>query len=161
MVKTKVADNSKPTAKRKPTPASWKKGIPSPNPKGAPKRGESWAELIKRVGDMTPVEAATRSLELGKQLLEYGDGLTLKEAVVLRVYGAMLFEPQGGLFNSLMDRADGKVAQPIDLGWKEKAKQNGIDPDKLQTRLVAEFTAAMVSGSRSGIVADSDGSGEE
>ena len=92
----------------------WKKGQ-SGNPKGAPKRGESWTEIIKRVGEMTPSEAAARSLELSKQLLKIGEGVTLKEAVVLRVYGALLFEPQPGLLNTFIERAEGKLAQPISM----------------------------------------------
>jgi hypothetical protein len=92
----------------------WPKGV-SGNPKGAPKRGESWAEIIKRVGEYTPAEAAEKSVELAKQFLKIGEGVTLKEAVVLRVYGATLFEPQPGLFNALMDRAEGKPNQPLDV----------------------------------------------
>jgi len=110
---------------------SWKPGQ-SGNPKGSPKRGESWAEIIKRYGEMTPSEAATHSLELVKKLLTIGDGVTLKQAVILRVYASLLFEPQPGLLNSFMDRADGKLAQTISVkDWREEAKERGIDPDKL------------------------------
>jgi len=87
----------------------------SPNPKGAPKRGESWAEIIKRVGEMTPGEAAQSSLELAQKLLSIGEGVTLKEAVVLRVYAALLFDPDARMFNAVMDRAEGKVKQPFSI----------------------------------------------
>ena len=93
----------------------WQKGTPPPNPKGAPKRGESWAEIIGRVGDMTPAEAATASLELSKQLLKIGEGVTLKEAVVLRVYGALLFDPNPGLLNAFMNRVEGMPSQIVTL----------------------------------------------
>ena len=106
--------NRKTTEKRVP-PKAWKKGQ-SGNPKGAPKRGESWAEIIKRIGDMTPIEAADHANEIAKQLRKLGGGLTLKEAVVIRVYAALLFEPQASLLNTFMERAEGKVIQPIEGG---------------------------------------------
>lgn len=117
MANTKVSANKKPS-KRKPPAHAWKPGQ-SGNPKGAPKRGESWAEIIKRVGDMTPVEAATHSLELGKQLLNYGNSITLKEAVVMRVYGALLFEPTGGLFSALTNRAEGMPNQSLNVNSQD------------------------------------------
>lgn len=96
---------------------SWKPGQ-SGNPKGSPKRGESWQEIIKAYGDLTPSEAAALSLELTKKLLSIGDGVTLKQAVVLRVYADLLYEPNPGLLNSFMERAEGKVSQPIELTWQ-------------------------------------------
>ena len=120
----KIADKSKGTAKRKATPASWKKGQ-SGNPKGAPRRGESWAEIIKRVGEMTPGEAAQQSLELAQKLLSIGEGVTLKEAVVLRVYAALLFDPDARMLNAVMDRAEGKVKQPFSL--EDKEIENAIE----------------------------------
>lgn len=123
------------------------KNDPRSNNKGAPKRGESWAEIIKRVGEYTPSEAAERSLSLAKQLLEIGDGVTLKEAVTLRVYAALLFEPQPGLFNSVMERTEGKVSQPIEV--------NDLR-DKPDHELIAEFQSIVdaartrASGSDSG-----------
>lgn len=125
---TKIA-NKKPTKRGNPT---WKKGGPSPNPAGAPKRGESWAEIIKRVGEYTPPEAAARSLELAKKLLSIGDGVTLKEAAILRVYGAILFEPQPGLLNILIERAEGKVSDKLEItDWRAEAQAAGLDPDEV------------------------------
>ena len=100
--------------KRKPSPSAWKPGQ-SGNPAGAPKRGESWAEIIKNLGDMTAPEAAAVSLELSTQFLKIGSGITLKQAVVLRVYAALLFDPNPGLLNSFMDRVEGKVKDQVDL----------------------------------------------
>ena len=108
----KTTANSKPAAKPRGRP--FPKGT-SGNPKGAPKRGESWAEIIKRIGDMTPVEAADNAVALAAQLRKYGNALTLKETVVTRVYAALLFEPQVGLLNAFMDRAEGKVADRLQV----------------------------------------------
>jgi hypothetical protein len=128
---TKSTANSKTTAKPRGKP--WQKGQ-SGNPAGAPKRGESWAEIIKQYGDMTPVEVADRVNEVAKQLRKIGKGVTLKEAVVVRVYAALMFEPSASLLNSFMERAEGKVETPlkhsgeISLGWKEFASLDN-DPD--------------------------------
>lgn len=116
-MKAETPANRKKTGK--PRPTAWKPGQ-SGNPKGAPKRGESWAEIINRVGDLTPPEAAARSLELSKQFLKIGDGVTLKEAVTLRAYGALLFEPTGGLFNALTNRAEGMPTQALELSGPDK-----------------------------------------
>lgn len=136
----KKSANTKPTGKpkRKAPPTAWKPGQ-SGNPKGAPKRGQSWTELIKEFGELTPSEAAAKSLELSKQLLSIGDGVTLKQAVVLRVYAALLFEPQPGLLSQILDRAEGKVAQPLELkDWRTEAAAAGADPDALVAELFAK-----------------------
>lgn len=112
---SKLAVNPNPSPKRPRGKPFTGKNDPRNNLTGAPKRGESWAEIIKRIGELTPSEAATRSLELAQQLLKIGDGVTLKEAVVLRVYSSLLFEPQPGLFNAFMERTEGKVKQPIEV----------------------------------------------
>ena len=128
-----TAVNPQTSAKAKPRGKPFTgKNDPRNNLAGAPKRGESWQEIIKRIGDMTPVEAADHANEIAKQLRKIGGGLTLKEAVVVRVYAALLFEPQASLLNSFMERAEGKVAQPIEgnigLTWKDFINAN-TDPD--------------------------------
>ena len=114
----KSAAKSKPTAKPRGKP--WPKGV-SGNPKGAPKRGESWAEIIKRYGELTPSEAAEQSLALAKEYLSVGDGVTLKQAVVLGIYRALLRDPQPGLLNAFMERVDGKVKDHVELSGDPNA----------------------------------------
>jgi len=109
---SKSAANSKKAAKPRGKP--WPKGK-SGNPAGAPKRGESWAEIIKRIGEMTPIEAADHANSIAGKLRVMGDGLTLKEAVVVRVYASLLFEPSASLLNSFMERAEGKMKDEVDL----------------------------------------------
>lgn len=111
-----AAAKSKATAKPKGKPRGkpWKKGQ-SGNPAGAPKRGESWAEIIKRVGDMTPAEAAQFARGIAGKLASLGDGITLKEAVVLRVFASLMFEPTAAMLAVLMERAEGKVQDKVDL----------------------------------------------
>ena len=115
----KTAANTKTSAKPRGKP--WKKGQ-SGNPRGAPKRGESWAEIIKRIGDMTPSEAAEHARTIAGKLKTIGDGLTLKEAVVVRVYAALLFEPSASLLNAFMERAEGKVKELVDVKADSKVE---------------------------------------
>jgi len=72
---------------------------------------------------MTPVEAAQHAEAIAKKLKVIGDGVTLKEAVVIRVYASLMFEPTASLLNSFMERAEGKVVQPVSgnvgLSWSE------------------------------------------
>ena len=98
--------------KRKAPHSAWKPGQ-SGNPKGAPKRGESWKEIIAKIGNMTPREAADHCEAIAKQIGRLGDKITLREAVVLRVFAALLFEPQASLLNAIVERDEGKVTQPI------------------------------------------------
>jgi hypothetical protein len=85
------------------------------NKAGAPKRGESWAEIIDRIGNMTPIEAAEHAKAIAGKLKAMGDAITLKEAVVIRGYASLLFEPTSSLMNVYMDRTDGKVTDKVDV----------------------------------------------
>lgn len=109
-----LADNSGVSTKKKPRGRPFPKGV-SGNPKGAPKRGESWKEIIDRIGAMTPVEAAAHAQAIAGKLKQMGDGITLKEAVVIRGYAALLFEPSSSLMNIYMERTDGKVKEQLDV----------------------------------------------
>lgn len=98
---------------------SWKPGQ-SGNPAGSPKRGQSWRELIAELGDLDGPAAAERAGFLARQFNKLTPGVTLKELVVLRVFAALIDDPQPGLLNSFMERVEGKVSQPVDLEVKEK-----------------------------------------
>lgn len=60
---------------------------------------------------MTPAEAVTFCKSIAEQLGKIHEPITLKQAVVLRAFVAMLFEPDARLLNAAMDRTDGKVIQ--------------------------------------------------
>lgn len=124
--------NTQTSDKRKPPKTAWKKGE-SGNPKGAPKRGQSWREIIQEIGEMTPDEARKISRVIFSKI-DLHDELTLKQAVVMRVYAALLFDPQPGLLNAFMERVEGKVAQPI----------TSMTDDELK-RFIAESTGIDVS----------------
>lgn len=109
---TKSANTTK--TRRKPKTA-WKPGQ-SGNPAGAPKRGESWAEIIKTVGDLTPEELVTKAVpQWLKAFKGMPKGVTFKELVVIRAFASLLDESSASLFNALMDRADGKVQDRVQV----------------------------------------------
>lgn len=132
----------KATTKRR---GNWKPGQ-SGNPKGAPKRGQSWAEIIKEIGELTPDEARAMSQKIFAQI-QLGNEITLKQAVVLRVYASMLFEPQPGLINAFMDRADGKVSQPIET-WQDRViallKDQKVTPEQVEDEFGADVATDLI-----------------
>lgn len=131
-------------AKRKATRTSWKPGH-SGNPGGRPRSQESWADAVRRIGDMTPAEAVEYCRTVAGKLSAIHEPVTLKEAVVLRVYAALLFDPDARLLSTLMDRAEGKPTQAIAMtvDWRDEARREGVDPDAVLKQLVEQFTAAM------------------
>ena len=161
---TKSTANTKSVSgKRRGNPQNlkpWKPGQ-SGNPAGAPKRGESWAEVIKNVSDLTPKDAMKLLGDKGdlvRAFKQMPQNVSLKTLVVLRAFAAMMFEPQASLWSHILDRTEGKVPQPVDMTWRTEAQQAGYDPDELFNQLVEAARARIVVGSGdSGSLADSDG----
>jgi hypothetical protein len=120
---------------RKPPPkgvkkTSWKKGQ-SGNPKGGrPPSDKTWGAIFSEIGNLSGAQAARRCHSIAGQLAGIGDKITLKEAVVMRVYSALLFEPSGSLLEKAMDRMDGKVPQSF-IGGEE-----GTEPLEILVRHV-------------------------
>jgi hypothetical protein len=114
-MRKKKPANTQTTGKRGgKTKTSWKPGQ-SGNPAGAPKRGESWKEIIDRIGEMTPIEAAEHAKAIAAKFKPMGDRITLKEAVVIRVYADLLFQPSPGMLNTFMERTEGKVQDSLQV----------------------------------------------
>ena len=108
------------TIKKRGNPA-WKKGEKSPNPAGRPKDGESWAAIIKSVGDMYPADLVLfigKDNDLGRMLAKLPQEVQMKYLVTARVFSALMFEPSSGLWKELMERSDGKVITPVDMTTK-------------------------------------------
>lgn len=105
------------TIKKRGNPA-WVKGGKSPNPTGRPKDGESWAAIIKAVGDMYPADIVAfigRDNDLGRMLSKLPQGVQMKYLVTARVFSALMFEPTSGLWKELMERSEGKVKDELDV----------------------------------------------
>lgn len=102
---------------------NWKKGGASPNPTGRPKDGESWAAIIKAVGDMYPADLVSflgKDNDLGRMLSKLPQGVQMKYLVTARVFASLMFEPTNGLWKELMERSEGKVKGELDITSDDK-----------------------------------------
>lgn len=128
---------------------SWQPGQ-SGNPKGAPRRGESWREMVKSVGDKTLAEALERYPWLVDKIPDkirpyatVNDTLTLKEVVVANVFGQLIEAPDSALWNGLMNRAEGNPEQPVERTWKaelaEWLRDEKVTMDEIRSRLSDEL----------------------
>ena len=109
----------------------------SGNPAGRPKRGQSWAELIREIGEMTPISASDKCISIARELRKLGGDATLKELVVLRCYVQMLMEPQPSMLVAMMNRADGMIPQQL-----QHVGEDG-EPIRMQVFDHGNFTSAI------------------
>jgi hypothetical protein len=94
----------------------WLKGTPPPNPAGAPKRGSSWAETIRRLTEMTRddlLEYVGPTTSLGRQLKELPPNIPMKDAAILIALIQFGRDPQASLLTALMNREEGMPRQPV------------------------------------------------
>jgi hypothetical protein len=100
------------------------------NKNGAPKRGQSWQESIKRLTDMTReelIEYVGKTTKIGKMLKELSPNVPVKDALILISIIQYGRDPNPRLLATLMDREEGKPTQPI-----------GGDPDK-PLKIIVEY----------------------
>jgi len=100
---------------------TWTKGMPSPNPKGRPKDGESWATVIKELSNMTPDDILAfvgMDTDLGRVFAQMPRHVQMKYLVSARVLASLMFEPTAGLWTGLMERSEGKVKDEIGVDMK-------------------------------------------
>ena len=86
------------------------------NLEGAPKRGQSWQETVKRITDMTREEAIKyvgANTKIGKQLKELSPKMPIKDALIFISLIAYGRDPNPRLLATLMEREEGKPNQPI------------------------------------------------
>lgn len=86
------------------------------NKAGAPKRGQSWQESVKRLTDMTREELigyVGKTTRLGKLLQELPPKVPIKDALLLTAIIQFGRDPNPRLLATLMDREEGKPNQPI------------------------------------------------
>ena len=109
------ADNSKKTGRVFGKP--FVKGQ-SGNPKGAPKRGQSWKEILNEIGELDGAQAMERAGMIFRDLKKYPKGVTLKELSAISYFIRMINDPNGSLLSVVADRTDGKVVSPVDVTSK-------------------------------------------
>ena len=86
---------------------------------GAPRRGQSWQETVKRLTDMTRDELIAyigAKTKLGKLLKELPPDVPVKDALILISIIQYGRDPNPRLLAALMDREEGKPNQPIGGG---------------------------------------------
>jgi hypothetical protein len=112
-----AVNSAKNSGKRKmPKGKPFEKGDPRINRAGAPKRGQSWQETIKRITDMTReelIEYVGESTKIGKLLRELPPNIPLKDAMVIVSIIHYGREPNAKMFAALTDREEGKPKQTI------------------------------------------------
>ena len=105
--------NSKPRAKA--PPKAWKPGQ-SGNPTGRPKDGESWKAILEEVSNMTvPEIMSIVGSDQAKVLKNKPQDVQIKYLVVGRVLVSLVEEPNAALWNSLMERTEGKVQDRLEV----------------------------------------------
>ena len=115
---------------------SWPKGK-SGNPKGGrPKSDQTWGAIFSQFAHMTPAAAAAKCHAIAGQLAGLGDKITLQEAIVIRVYSALLFEPSGSLLDKVMARMDGLLPIPMNISWREEAEKRGLPASEVFEKMV-------------------------
>jgi hypothetical protein len=136
---------------RKPPPhgkkrTSWKPGQ-SGNPKGGrPKSENTWGAIFSEIANLTGKAAAKRCHSIAGQLAGIGDAVTLKEAVAMRVFSSLLFEPSGSLLEKVMDRMEGKLPIPMSIDWRQEVEKLGASPSEIFDAMVGAAMSKLPDG---------------
>src|SRR3989304_3594541 len=129
--------------KRKLPKTAWKKGT-SGNPRGGrPKSDHTWGAIFAEIGNLTGKAAAKRCHSIAGQLAGIGGEVTLKEAVAMRVFSALLFEPSGSLLERVMDRREGKLPIPMNIDWRGEVERLGGSPSEIFEEMVRAAAAKL------------------
>ncbi len=94
------------------------------------------ADLIAFVG---------KNNDLGRMLSQLPQGTQMKYLVTTRVFASLMFEPTSSLWKDLMDRAEGKVAQNVDLSNSDGT----LKPETMKPSEIAERVAALLKANES------------
>ena len=115
--KVTASNNLAVKPKRKAPPKAWKPGQ-SGNPAGRKRDDHSWKEVIAEISHANTEDVLAligETNELGRMIKTLPRSVQMKYLVVARVFAALMFEPTAGLWNGLMDRMEGKVAQRVQM----------------------------------------------
>jgi hypothetical protein len=119
--------NTKPSGVKRNEKGQWLPGTESPNPAGAPKRGESFAEIVREIGNMTGEQLAEQFAIFAKDARVLGP-TRVKDAFIVKAFLAFMRDPTGSMFNAITDRAEGKPVSHIEVEGLVKG-YSGVSPD--------------------------------
>lgn len=112
------------------------------NPNGKPKEHNSWAGILRRIGDSHKVSVTLTNAE-GKEQTFHAKAKegTIKEAASALLWASAL---KGNLkaFEMIMERIEGKVAQSVKLELPQ-GKNGKIDLSKLQKPEIEQLKALL------------------
>ena len=102
--------------KKKANKTTWRKGIAPLNPKGRPRDGASWRAILEEVSSMTvPEIMSIIGSDQAKVLKNKPQDVQIKYLVVGRVLVSLVETPNAALWNSLMERTEGKVQDRLEV----------------------------------------------
>lgn len=85
-----------------------------PPHRGKKPAGKTWSDIIANVTNMTAAEASEYFGQLANSG-KYPVGITLKEIMVARAIEDFLEKPNSAIWNTMMDRAEGRVADTVNV----------------------------------------------
>lgn len=87
------------------------------NKDGAPRRGQTWRESVKRLTDMDRDElieyVGGKKTRIGRLLASAPANIPIKDSVIIAAITAFLIDPSPRMFQVLADREEGRPNQPI------------------------------------------------
>lgn len=95
-----------------------------------------------------------RDNDFGKMFVKLPQNVQMKYLVTVRVYSALLFEPTPGLWKELMERAEGKVKDVVDLSNSDGTLRPKVSDDEYDRTIAALADAIRETVSGKGIEQD-------
>ena len=104
------------------------------NPNGRPKKGNTWADVIREVTSMTPKDllASIGTGEIADSLKRLPPKVKLKKLMASRAVAAFMHEPSAGIWSQIMEREDGKVPQAVTVDGDIDAQAFIVLPCKVR-----------------------------
>jgi len=106
----KTAQNSRKTPRGKPF---QKGGDPRINAGGRPKNEQSITYWLHEFGNLTPAQLAEQCAQYAAELKKVKGDMPMFAHIAIRALMGQINEPSPGLFALILERTEGKVAQPI------------------------------------------------
>ena len=115
------------------------------NREGAPKRGQTWSESIKRITDMDREElikyVGGGKTRIGRLLAKMPADIPIKDGMIVAAIVSFMMDPDARMFEKLTDREEGKPPQSVSLSNPDGS--NLFDPSTMKPSEIAKRSAAL------------------